>query len=122
MFPALLLVAACASWHGGVTGFYRGEVESVGPKAIDTWIEDSADGLHGRYVLHEPDRDVTGTLEPIGDEGCDVALFQWTDVYGTGVARLHFMSDRHCFEGNWGREVPLGQLPWRSCAEGRVTS
>ena len=122
MLPALLLVAACASSHHSVAGFYRGEVESVGPKAIDTWIEESADGLRGRYVLHEPERDVTGTLETIGDEACDTALFQWTDLYGTGVARLRFFQYRHCFEGNWGREMPLGQLPWRSCAEGRVTS
>ena len=71
----------------------------MGPKAIDTWIEDGKDGLQGHYVLHEPDRDVTGTLEPVGDATCDVAVFQWTDIYGTGIARLHFFTDRHCFEG-----------------------
>ena len=64
MLPALLLVAACASWHGGVTGFYRGEVESVGPKAIDTWIEDSTDGLHGRYVCTNRTATSPGPLSP----------------------------------------------------------
>lgn len=123
MLPALLLAAAaCTGWHADAVGFYRGEVESIGPKAIDTWIEDSPTGLRGRYVLHEPDHDVPGTLEAVGDEACDIALFQWTDIYGTGIARLHFYPDRHCFEGNWGRDQPLAQLPWRSCAEGKVTS
>ena len=122
MLPALFLVAACAGWHADAIGFYRGEVESIGPKAIDTWIEDSPTGLRGRYVLHERDHDVSGTLEALGDESCDVGLFQWTDIDGTGVARLRFFPDRHCFEGNWGREEPLAQLPWRSCVEGKVTS
>ena len=122
MWPVLLLAATCAGWHGDATGFYRGEVESRGPKAIDTWIEETSAGLAGRYTLHEPDRDVTGTLAPIGDESCDVALFRWTDLYGTGLARLRFFPDRHCFEGNWGREQPIAELPWHSCAEGRVTS
>ena len=122
MLPALFLAAACAGWHADAAGFYRGEVESIGPKAIDTWIEDSPAGLHGRYVLHEPGHDVAGTLEALGDETCDVGLFQWTDIYGTGVARLRFFPDRHCFEGNWGGDEPLAQLPWRSCVEGKVTS
>ena len=87
MLPALLLAAACAGWHADATGFYRGEVESIGPKAIDTWIEDSAAGLHGRYVLHEPSHDVSGTLEALGDESCDVGLFQWTDIYGRPASR-----------------------------------
>ena len=103
-------------------GSISGEVESRGPKAIDTWIEETSAGLAGHYVLHEPDRDVIGTLAPIGDESCDVALFRWTDLYGTGIARLHFLPDRRCFEGNWGREQPIAELPWHSCAEGRVTS
>ncbi len=122
MLPALFLAAACVGWHADATGFYRGEVESVGPKAIDTWIEAGKDGLEGRYVLHEPNRDVSGTLEPLGDADCNVALFQWTDLYGTGIARLRFFPDRHCFEGNWGRDEPLTTLPWHSCTEAKVTS
>ena len=53
-------------------------------KAIDTWLSETPTGLAGTYVLHEPTREVTGTLEAIGDEDCDVALFGWTDLYGTG--------------------------------------
>ncbi len=68
-------------------------------------------------MLHEPDRDVPGTLEPVGDDGCDVALFQWTDVYGTGMARLHFFPDRHCFEGDWGRRGQPLATSWRSCTK-----
>ncbi len=122
MLPALILAAACAGWHADAVGDYRGEVESRGPKAIDTVIVESADGLSGRYVLHEETRDVAGTLTPLGDEGCDVALFRWTDVYGTGVARLRFYPSRHCFEGSWGVEQVSSDLPWRSCSRGRVTS
>ena len=122
MLPALLLAAACAAWHADATGFYRGEVESIGPKPIDTWIEDGPAGLVGHYVLHEPDRDVPGTLEPLGDAACEVGLFQWTDRYGTGIARLRFFPDRHCFEGSWGADQPLDRLPWHSCAQSRVTS
>ena len=122
MLGALLLVAACAGWHADVGGTYKGMVESRGPKEIDTTIEDTPSGLAGSYVLHEETRDVAGTLEPIGDDGCDVALFRWTDVYGTGVARLHFYPDRHCFEGDWGTEQTDPALTWRSCTRGRVTS
>jgi hypothetical protein len=122
MLPALLLAAACGAWHGEATGHYVGEVESRGPKAIDTWIEETQAGLSGSYVLHEEARDVTGTLEPLGDEDCDVALFRWTDVYGTGVARLHFHPAAHCFEGTWGLEHTDPVLTWRSCTQSRVTS
>ncbi len=122
MLPALLLAAACAGWHADAVGTYEGTVESRGPKAIDTTIEDGPTGLSGSYLLHEPTRDVAGTLEPLGDEGCDVALFRWTDVYGTGVARLHFSPGYHCFEGAWGAEQTDPALTWRSCTRNRVTS
>jgi hypothetical protein len=122
MLAALVLAAACAGWHGDVAGHYLGQVESRGPKAIDTWIEDTPQGLAGSYVLHESEREVTGTLEPLGDEDCDVALFKWTDLYGTGVARLRFHPDAHCFEGSWGLEHPDPVLTWRSCTRSRVTS
>ncbi len=122
MLPALLLAAACAGWHGAAPGHYVGEVESQGPKAIDTWLEDTPAGLAGTYVLHEPTRDVPGTLEALGDEDCDVALFRWTDLYGSGTARLRFYPSRHCFEGSWGREQLNPLLTWRSCTEAGVTS
>jgi hypothetical protein len=124
-FAAALLVAAaaCADWHGQVVGHYLGQVESEGPKAIDTWIEAAPDGaLTGTYTLHEARRDVPGTLEYLGDDGCDAALFRWTDLYGTGVARLRFHPDQHCFEGAWGLDAPRDALYWRSCAQSAVTS
>ena len=122
MLPALLLAAACAGWHGQAIGHYRGEVESQGPKAIDTWLVETPTGLAGTYILHEPTREVTGTLEALGDADCDVALFRWTDLYGTGIARLRFYPTRHCFEGSWGRAELNPQLTWRSCTEAPVTS
>ena len=123
MLAALTLAAACATWHPGVAGFYPGVVESMGEKAIDTWIEEGPDGrLFGRYVLHEPTRDVPGTLEPVGDLGCETALFQWSDLYGTGLTRMQFYPARHCFEGAWGRETINPTLVWHACFRERVTS
>ena len=123
MLAALVVAASCAAWHGQATGHYLGEVQSAGPKAIDTWITEGPSGaLSGTYVLHEPDRDVRGTLDPLGDDGCDAALFRWTDVYGAGVARLRFFPQAHCFEGEWGLGQPQPQLTWRSCARTPVTS
>jgi hypothetical protein len=122
MLPVLLLVAACAGWHAEATGHYLGEVESQGPKAIDTWLEETPGGLAGGYTLHEPERDVAGTLEALGDEDCDVALFRWTDLYGTGIARLRFYPAQHCFEGTWGKETLNPVLTWRSCTRNRMTS
>ncbi len=122
MWPMLLLVAACGAWHGGVTGHYLGEVESRGLKSIDTWIEETPAGLSGSYVLHEETREVTGTLEPLGDEDCNVGLFRWTDLYGTGIARLRFHPAAHCFEGSWGLDHPDPLLTWHSCTQSRVTS
>jgi hypothetical protein len=102
MLVALLVVAACADWHGQVAGHYLGQVESQGPKAVDTWIEEAPGGtLAGSYVLHEARRDVQGTLDYLGDDGCDSALFRWTDLYGTGIARLRFHPEQRCFEGEW---------------------
>ena len=122
MLPALLLAAACAGWHADVVGPYQGTVESLGAKSIDTVIEDTPAGLAGSYVLHEQTRDVPGTLEPIGDDGCDVALFRWRDLYGTGIARMKFYPAAHCFEGSWGLEQPDPALTWTSCIRNRVTS
>lgn len=123
MLGALLIAASCAAWHPTVAGHYLGTVESIGEKAIDTWIEETPAGLlAGRYVLHEPGRDVPGTLEAVGDEGCDTAIFRWTDLYGTGLARLTFYPERKCFEGAWGHEVILPRLVWHSCTRERVTS
>ena len=122
MLAALALAASCGAWHAGVTGHYFGQVESQGPKAIDTWITEREGGLSGSYVLHEPDRDVPGTLEALGDAGCDTALFRWTDVYGTGVARLRFLPTQRCFEGAWGAAQVSPALIWHSCARTPVTS
>ena len=123
MLAAVALAAACGAWHPGAAGFYPGTVESVGPHSIDTWIEETADGrLQGHYVLHEPTRDVTGTLDPVGDESCGVTVFRWTDIYGSGLARLQFDLERHCFDGAWGRLVILPNLQWHACARQRVTS
>ena len=122
MLPALLLAAACGAWHADATGHYLGEVESRGPKAIDTWIEETEAGLAGSYVLHEETRDVPGTLEPLGDEACEVALFRWNDLYGTGLVRLRFHPAANCFEGTWGLEQTDPRLIWRSCTRSRVTS
>jgi hypothetical protein len=123
MLPALLIAAACAAWHGGAAGHYLGEVQSQGPKTIDTWLEETPDGLAGSYVLHEPGREVQGTLEALGDDAdCHVALFRWSDLYGTGIARLRFYPAQHCFEGSWGRETVNPALTWRSCTQTRVTS
>jgi hypothetical protein len=120
---ALLLAAACADWHGQVAGHYLGQVESQGPKPVDTWIETAPGGaLGGSYTLHEERRDVTGTLDYLGDDGCDTALFRWTDLYGTGIARLRFHPERRCFEGAWGLDVVKDGLYWRSCAQAAVTS
>ena len=125
MLAALLLAGAtaCASWHGQVVGHYLGQVVSQGPKAIDTWITAApGDTLSGSYVLHEPKRDVHGTLDYLGDDGCDAALFRWTDLYGTGIARLQFHLEQRCFEGEWGLDQLNAGLYWRSCAQAAVTS
>ena len=127
MLPGLALVATlvagCPDWHEAVVGHYLGQVESDGPKAVDTMLTLTAKGtLVGRYVLHERTRDVYGTLAFVADEGCDVALFRWTDLYGTGIARLHFHPRRHCFDGAWGITTLNPALIWRSCAQGAVTS
>ena len=124
MLAALLLAAAaCTDWHGQVVGHYLGQVESQGPKAVDSWIEAAPGGaLTGSYVLHEPKRDVHGTLDYLGDDGCDAALFRWTDLYGTGIARLQFHLEQRCFEGEWGLDRLNAGLYWRSCAQAAVTS
>ena len=123
MLTAVALAAACAAWHPAAVGYYPGTVESIGQKPIDTWIEQDPDGrLSGRYVLHEPGRDVEGTLAPAGDEGCNVAVFRWTDLYGSGLARLEFFPDRRCFEGAWGQLVINPTLTWHACTRERVTS
>ena len=117
-------VAACAAWHGMVVGAYPGTVVSSGvEQPIDAWIDEGADGrLQGRYVLHEAGRDVAGVLASVGDEGCEVAVFQWTDLYGTGLVRLRFFPERRCFEGAWGGLVVSASLPWHACTRERVTS
>ena len=76
----------------------------------------------GHYVLHEPTRDVAGMLDPVHDDGCDAAVFRWSDLYGTGVARLQFFPDRHCFEGAWTLGDRNPTLDWQSCTRERVTS
>ena len=122
MLAVLALAAACAGWHASAAAHYAGEVQSEGPKAIDTWLEDTPAGLAGTYVLHEPTRDVQGTLEALGDEDCNVSLFRWTDLYGTGTARLRFDPARHCFAGSWGRTSVNPVLTWISCTRAPVTS
>ena len=128
MLAAVAFAAACAAWHPQVVGWYPGTVMSAGEKPIDTWIELGADGmLRGRYVLHEPGRDVEGTLEAAGgtaggDDGCEVAVFRWTDLYGTGLARLRFYPASRCFEGAWGVQTISPALEWRACVRERVTS
>lgn len=122
--PALLLAAACAGWHPDAVGFYPGTAMSSGrQQPIDTWIEESPDGrLRGRYVLHEPGRDVSGTLDAVADAGCETASFQWTDLYGTGRATLRFFPTAHCFEGAWGLDEPDPSLTWHACTRDKVTS
>ena len=124
MLPAVLLAAACATWHPAVLGYYPGTVANNGDMhPIDAWITESSEGrLEGHYVLHEPTRNVPGTLASVGDTTCDTSLFQWTDLYGTGLVELHFYPDRKCFEGNWGAETPLPQLPWHACTRDKPTS
>ena len=119
-----LLLAACAAWHPQATGYYDGTVASSGQEQrIETWFELAPDGqLQGRYVLHEPRRDVPGTLQPVADEGCDAAVFRWTDLYGTGLTRLRFFPDRHCFDGSWGVQSVDPTLFWHACTKERVTS
>jgi hypothetical protein len=114
---------ACTAWHPAATGFYPGVVESTGPKNIDTWIDETPDGrLAGHYVLHEETRDVQGTLDPVGDEDCDIAIFRWSDIYGSGLTRLTFDTTHHCFDGAWGRLTINPTLVWHACIRERVTS
>ena len=123
MLAALALAASCAAWHPAAAGFYPGVVESTGPKKIDTWIDETPDGrLEGHYVLHEETRDVSGTLDPVGDEACNTAVFRWTDVYGSGLSRLTFDTVHHCFDGAWGRLTINPALIWHACLQDRVTS
>ena len=111
-----LLVAACTAWHGSVLGHYRTQVVSTGAYWAETWIEDSADGLAGHYVIHEEGRDVVGTLQAMGDTGdCSTALFRWHDMYGEGWLRLHFYPAQHCFEGYWGTDRLDPALTYSSC-------
>ncbi len=124
MLAGLVLAASCAAWHPAVVGHYPGTVVSSGQEQpVDTWIELTPDGrLQGRYVLHEPTRDVPGTLAPVGDEGCNAALFQWTDLYGSGVTRLRFHPEAKCFDGSWGVVATNPTLFWHACTQDRVTS
>ena len=123
MLPAVLVAAACAAWHPAAAGFYPGVVESAGPKRIDTWITvDPDDRLSGRYVLHEPGRDVPGTLEAVGDDGCEAAVFRWSDLYGSGLVRLQFLPGEHCFHGAWGGVLVNPALAWNTCFRAPVTS
>ena len=124
MFAGVLLVAACAAWHPLASGYYDGTVSSSGlEQRIETWIEQAPDGrLQGRYVLHEPTRDVPGTLAPVGDDGCGTAVFRWTDLYGTGLSRLQFFPEQHCFDGYWGVQALDPSLFWHACTRERVTS
>ena len=123
MLPAMLIATACAAWHGQAAGFYPGVVESQGPKRIDTWIViDPDDRLSGRYVLHEPTRDVPGTLEAMADDSCNAAVFRWNDLYGTGLVRLQFQTADHCFDGTWGLAEPNPALEWHTCFRPPVTS
>ena len=120
---AAIALAACGAWHGMAAGYYAGQVESSGQiQAVETWIERTPQGLAGRYVLKEPGRDVPGTLEPLGDEGCETALFRWTDLYGTGLLRLRFNLPQRCFEGAWGVTAINPALIYTSCARAPVTS
>ena len=124
MLPAIVLAAACATWHPGVLGYYPGTVANAGDMhPIDAWITETTDGhLQGHYILHEPLRDVPGTLAPLSDSACDTATFQWTDLYGTGIVELQFYPARRCFEGNWGAETPQAQLPWHACTRDKPVS
>ena len=123
MLPALSIAAACAAWHPAAAGFYPGIVESQGPKRIDAWITEAPDGrLSGRYILHEPTRDVPGTLDPVGDDGCNAAVFRWTALYGTGTVRLQFYPADHCFQGAWGLDQVNPALTWTTCTRAPVTS
>ncbi len=121
MLTAVAL-AACAAWHAEVVGHYRGDVRSTGAQSAETWIEETEKGLAGRFLLHENGRDVEGVLEPLGDEGCHIALFHWRDRYGEGQLRLQFFPARQCFEGYWGRERPDPALIYSSCPKAPVTS
>ena len=107
-----------------MTGAYSGSVVNSGQEqAFDATFELAEDGrLRGRYVLHEPGRDVPGTLTTMVDEDCETTMFRWTDVYGSGVARLTFYPKQHCFDGHWGVTAPEPHLFWRACARSRVTS
>ena len=124
MWPILAAAAACTAWHPSVTGFYPGTVISSGTTLpIDTWITQDPDGgLLGRYVLHEPTRDVPGTLEPLSDEACNTTLFRWTDLYGTGIERLEFFPAEHCFEGTWGQSTLNSRLTIGTCNRPQVTT
>ena len=123
MLAAITVAAACAAWHPAAVGYYPGTVESVGEKPIETWITEAPDGrLQGHYILHEPGREVQGTLDPVADDGCQAALFRWTDLYGTGLARLRFHPEHRCFEGAWGRLTINPTLVWHACTRDRVTS
>ena len=117
MLPALLIAASCAAgWHEAATGHYDGWVQSTNTLSVETWIETAPDGrLSGRYVLHEANRDVPGTLSPAADGACNEAWFRWSDLYGTGTVHLRFDPDRHCFEGVWGTALEIPTLPWTTC-------
>ena len=124
LLPALLVAASCAAgWHDAATGYYDGWAQSTNLMSVETWIEAAPDGrLSGRYILHEAGRDVPGTLEPAADGACNEAWFRWTDLYGTGTARLQFHPDRHCFEGVWGTGMTVPTLPWTTCNKPAATS
>ncbi len=122
MLP-FLLAASCAAWHADVVGHYTNQVVSIGAFGAETWIEETAEGLAGHYVIHEDGRDVAGTLAPMGDTpDCATALFRWQDMYGEGWLKLHFFSTQHCFEGYWGQERLDPALTYTSCVRTPATS
>ena len=126
MLAALAIAAGCGAWQPQVTGYYEGTVESRGEKRIETWIDITPEGrLQGHYILHEPTRKVHGTLDAVNGSAsmpCETTIFTWTDLYGTGLARLRFHPERRCFDGAWGTQAIRAELTWQSCIRDRVTS
>jgi hypothetical protein len=104
--------SAASDWVSDVLGPYVGPVFNDG--ALETmqteFTLDPSGNLIGHYHVEDtPPFD--GELSNFHDEGDHTALFTWTDRYGQGVVRVHFLPDEGRFVGDWGNTAPVtGQI------------
>lgn len=99
----LAQVQNAPDWLPQAEGTYAGEIWNDGSAiASETTFTLNEDGaITGSYVMHEPDKDVSGTISDC--QLVDTLTLQctWDDVYDTGDLRVTFAEDFSQFDGYW---------------------